>query len=205
MFALVPQVHPSCAPSNKSIAQCVQSPCAGFPHSSSRSRSRPRWRGGVGGELGVQVDGRGRGTRSSNDPTRGSRGFVLLLSFVEPNKPNKPKKPDEPDPRHAPRNGSGPLVISLQLTTNLPRFPADECEKISRTVHDSKNESLVVLQEIDDTVPSEDQFSKVRRLNSGTIRPIWGVVSRVSADSTTRSTNVIAWRTESRAIKSSMS
>ena len=28
-------------------------------------------------------------------------------------------------------------------------------------MHDSKNEGLVVLQEIDDTVPSEDQFSKV--------------------------------------------
>lgn len=54
-----------------------------------------------------------------------------------------------------------PLVISLQLTTNLPRFPADECEKISRAMHDLKNEGSVVLYEIDDTVPPEDQFSKV--------------------------------------------
>jgi hypothetical protein len=31
-------------------------------------------------------------------------------------------------------------------------------------MHDSKNEGLVVLQEIDDTATSEDQFSKVRAI-----------------------------------------
>jgi hypothetical protein len=36
---------------------------------------------------------------------RKSRGSVLSLSFVEPNKRDRPKKPDEPAPRHAPGNG----------------------------------------------------------------------------------------------------
>jgi hypothetical protein len=47
------------------------------------------------------------------------------------------------------------------LTADVPRFAADECEKISRAMHDSQNQGLVILQEIDDTVASEDHFSKV--------------------------------------------
>ena len=92
------------------------------------------------------------------------RGSVLSFLIVESNKRDIPTRPDEAYPRHALRDGSWPLAISLQLTTNFPRFPADECEKISRTMHDSKNEGLVVLQELDDAVPSEDQFSKVRAI-----------------------------------------
>jgi hypothetical protein len=47
------------------------------------------------------------------------------------------------------------------LTTDVPRLTADECEKISRAMYDSKNEDFVVLHEIDNTIISENQFSKV--------------------------------------------
>jgi hypothetical protein len=47
------------------------------------------------------------------------------------------------------------------LTADVPGFTADKCEKISRAMHDSKNEDFVVLHEIDDTIASEDQFSEV--------------------------------------------
>jgi len=50
------------------------------------------------------------------------------------------------------------LIASLELTADVPRFTADECEHISRAMHDSKNEAFVVLQQIDDAVPSEDHF-----------------------------------------------
>jgi hypothetical protein len=95
--------------------------------------------------------------------------------------------------------------FSLQLTTNLPRFPADECEKISRTMHDSKNDSLVVLQEIDDTVTSEDQFSKVRAIELWNHSPNLGRFEQGLGRFNDAINNVIAWRTESRAIKSSIS
>ena len=100
------------------------------------------------------VNGEGevkREVRGDSEAVYLVRGSVLSLSFVEPHTRDRPKTPDEPAPRDAPRNG-----FSLQLTTYLPRFPADECEKISRTMHDSKNESRVVLQEIDDTVIPEE-------------------------------------------------
>ena len=101
------------------------------------------------------------------------RESVLSLLFVEPNKPDRldepdrpdrPNRPDEPNPRHAPQNSSEPLLISLQLAANVPRFTADACEQILRTMYDTKDEGLIVFQEIDDTVTSEDQFSKVRAI-----------------------------------------
>lgn len=82
--------------------------------------------------------------------------------------------------------------ITLQLTADVPGFTADECEKISRAMHDSQDEDFGVLQEIDDTISSKDQFSEVRS-------------TELRNHSTDLGSLVIAWRTESRAIKSSMS
>ncbi len=48
------------------------------------------------------------------------------------------------------------------LIADVPGFTADECEKIARAMHDSKNEDFVVLHEINNTISSEDQFSEVR-------------------------------------------
>ncbi|MDO9117937.1 MAG: hypothetical protein Q7U39_08270 [Nitrospira sp.] len=53
------------------------------------------------------------------------------------------------------------FFISLQLTADVPRFPPDEREEISRSMHDSQNENLVVLNETDDAVLFEEHFSEV--------------------------------------------
>jgi hypothetical protein len=37
--------------------------------------------------------------------------YVFSGSFVEPKKRDRPTRPDGPDPRHAPRNGSGRIVL----------------------------------------------------------------------------------------------
>jgi len=72
-------------------------------------------------------------------------------------------------------------------------------------VHDLQNKDLIVLYEIDDTVPSEDQFSKVFAVELGHDTADARILEERFADSTTRSTKAIAWRTESRAMKFSMS
>jgi hypothetical protein len=72
-------------------------------------------------------------------------------------------------------------------------------------VDNSKNENVIVFHEIDDPVISKNHFSKILPIELGNDASNVVVLEKCPVDSTMRSTNVIAWRMESRAIKFSMS
>ena len=72
-----------------------------------------------------------------------------------------------PDGR-APGNSACPRFLrSSVLAANVPRFSANKGLQISRAVDDSKNEDVVVFHEIDDSIMSENHFSKVLAIELG--------------------------------------
>ena len=59
-----------------------------------------------------------------------------------------------------------PPILSV-LAANIPRFSANKGLQISRAVDDSKNEDVVVFHEVDDSICSENHFSKIRTIKLG--------------------------------------
>jgi hypothetical protein len=57
-------------------------------------------------------------------------------------------------------------ILSL-LIAEVPRLSADQCCQISRSVHNTKNENLVVLETIDDAIAREDNFAEIFMVEFG--------------------------------------
>ena len=74
----------------------------------------------------------------------------------------------------------GEMVLAglFGLAAEVPRFAADKREKIARPMHNSKDEDLVVLYEIDDAVISEDHFPKVCAIELGNDAPDVGSLKK---------------------------
>ena len=102
-------------------------------------------------------------------------------------------------------DGHTPLNGLNFLATNVPRFSADERGQVSRTMHDSKNEYLVILQKIDDAIPSEQNFSKIGATELRNHSAEMGILEQRFSSFNDAIDECDRMEEESRAIKSSMS